>query len=106
MDETGIIDFDRDKEEYHLKDIAFEMAQISKVLELRTGLNFSKAGKNLNEAVTQMRKNKERLIDEYIKTYGKEPDIEAAKRLFLRDQEAYGIAGKEAGVLNNVNPEP
>lgn len=87
MNSIPTISYNEDEEVYLLKDIALELWQINKMKKMANGMNFSAAGKNINKSINQMLKNKERLVDEYNKTYGKEPDIEYAKRIFLRDKE-------------------
>lgn len=105
MSDEYIINYQKDEEEYLLKDIAFEMRQIAQLKELVNGIHFSRAGKNINKAIRNAKERKERLINDYTIKYGRNADIETAKRLFLEDQRANGTAREDTGVLNNVNPE-
>ena len=84
-------DFKRYLQEEHLKDIAFEMEQGARIIALISRYNFTPVGKLLNNSLSLIRKNKEDLIDNYKKTYGKDPDIALAKQLFIKNKAiAYG----------------
>lgn len=78
-------------EEYHLKDIMFEIYQAQKIIKIREGLIFSVTGKKLNTALKQLEENKKRLIKDYELTYQKSPDLTFAKRIFTRDAKEIGV---------------
>lgn len=87
-----------------LMDIAFEIHQAGEFKKLRQKHLFGPLFKNFDESVKLLRDNKERLMDEYKKKYGKPPDLTLAKRLFLNNQRAHEIAGGGPGTSDFHNP--
>lgn len=87
-------------EEYHLKDIAFEMFQIEQIYKIREAKIFANSGKLMTKSLKQLKENKKRLIHDYELKFKKTPDIENAKRIFARDAQTDGIAWRKARDVN------
>jgi len=95
---------DKEIHDCHLMDIAFEMRQGDVVKKLRAKHFFTDSlFWSLNNNLKLIRKNKERLTDEYRNRYGKAPDTELAKRLFLENEKTPGGAGPDTGNADNNN---
>ena len=89
----------------YLMDIAFEMRQGDIIKTLRAKHFFTDSlFWSLNNNLKLIRKNKERLTNEYRNRYGKAPDIELAKRLFLENEKTPGGAGPDTGNADNNDP--
>ena len=92
--------FEQEIHDGYLFDIAFEMNQTGEFLILLRKNPFDKFYKQI---INEMRANKQRLIDEYTNRYGKTPNIQDAKRIFLENKGAAYFPWGEARVVNHNN---
>lgn len=86
-----------------LDDIAFDDMDIAEFERFRTKYLFDPIGKSFSETIQTLQAHKKGLIDEYQQRYGKPPDLENAKRLFLENQRKNDAARGPTGDVHNNN---